>query len=379
MPTVSCHNCRKRYRLRDGAPLPPCPHCGSPLTADEPPPNQPLRAKLQAEMERIAAARSASAPGASAPRVRIAPRPRRSLLPLYLLIGAAVVALALCGAGWALWSRTHAPAAEEAQKLKAQVQAAISEAQQADAVGRGASALTAWQIARRQVLLYQRRPQDFQTELSFIERRIGELEGVQSAPAPPVAQAGGEAGPAPPQPASPEGPAAQPAATTTPAAAVVLDAPGADQRWQAEPWADPVTLKLDKPAGDADEFVALQQADGKAGKWVVSLSQPLDLTPYDALALDVRNDEPVSLSVAFATQPGPAVFETQTQSLEKGDHRGVAFALKGNQFKSDLTNWQFGTDIKNPAGAVKLSIFIYTRSQAPIRFRNVCLLKGAVR
>jgi hypothetical protein len=365
-----------------------------PLTPDETSQRQPLREKLQAEMERLAAARSAAnATAPEEPNVRLAERSCRPRLLGRLLLVGPIAALALCALGGGLWLYAHSRG-QATRDTEAKVQAAVADAQRVDSPGHEADALAAWQIAYRQIILYQQSPQDFQAEMSLAKRRIGELQDAlkraaapaQSTPkaataapghsAPPTQLAApppqGAAAPAPPSLAQIIAAVRQSSVRGEPV--VVIDAPGEVQRWQAESWADPVGLRLE--AAEGSRFVVLEQKDGKAGKWVVSIDQPLDLTPYDSLTLDVRNEEPVALAVAVWTQPGSAMFETPTQSLPIGDHTGVSFALKGKQFKSQRTNWQFGTEIGNPANAVRLSIFIYTRSQTPIRFRNVCLRKA---
>lgn len=364
-------------------------------------------------MERLAAARSAAnAPETEAPKVRLTERSRRPRLGPVLLIGL-IVALALCVIGGGVWLYGHGRG-QATRAVEEKVRAAVAEAQRVDSPGREADALAAWQVAYRQIVLYQQSPQDFQAEMSLTRRRIGELQDAlkraaalkpaaspaPKSPAEPAPKAAAAA-PVPPTAAASRALPTQPAAAPTQAAAaaaaptlaqvvatvrqssvrgepvVVIDAPGDLQRWQPESWADPVRVSLEENASDGNRFVVLEQADGKAGKWVIGMDQPLDLSQYDSLTFEMRSQEPVTIAIAVRTQSPSATFESQTQSVPKADLVAVSFALKGKQFKSDLTNWQFGTEIKNPANAVKLSIFIYSRSQAPIRFRNVCLRKAA--
>lgn len=85
------------------------------------------------------------------------------------------------------------------------------------------------------------------------------------------------------------------------------------------------------------------------------------------------------MSAAVWTEPGAVMFETPTQRLAKGERPGVSFTLKGTNFKSQITNWQFGTDIKNPGSVSRISLFIYSASKVPIGFRNVSLRKAGAK
>ncbi len=158
---------------------------------------------------------------------------------------------------------------------------------------------------------------------------------------------------------------------------VLIDAPEGLQRWYGESWADPVKVAIEKRPGAKDDFVLLRQQDGSHGKWVVSIDQPMDLSAYDLISFEMQVREPIMVSLAVWTDPGGAIFETRPITVADGETRNVSFPLKGNQFKSSINNWQFGTAIKNRSAASKITIFIYKRTRNPIRFRNLRLEKAA--
>ncbi|MCK4374942.1 MAG: hypothetical protein KAX19_06410, partial [Candidatus Brocadiae bacterium] len=144
-----------------------------------------------------------------------------------------------------------------------------------------------------------------------------------------------------------------------------------------ESWADPVTLGLERQPGTGKQVIALRQQDGDNKKWVMSIDQPLDLRPYNVLTVDVQVSEPVAISLAVWTQPGSVIFESRAQTVRKGQARRLSFELKGEQFKSQTTNWQFGTELQNPANVIRITLFIYGRSKDPILIRNLRLVKNA--
>lgn len=158
---------------------------------------------------------------------------------------------------------------------------------------------------------------------------------------------------------------------------VVIDEPSGFQRWHGESWADPVTLGLERQPGTGKQVIALRQQDGDNKKWVMSIDQPLDLRLYDVLTVDVQVSEPVAISLAVWTQPGNVIFESRAQTVRKGQARRLSFELKGEQFKSQTTNWQFGTEIQNPANVIRITLFIYGRSKDSILIRNLRLVKNA--
>jgi hypothetical protein len=399
--TASCQGCKKRYRLREqlAGSLPPCPHCGATLEVEPLPELKPLRQRLQEDLQRVASAERAPAPSSQGPKVRVAERAGwgRGLIR-FLLIGlAAAVVIGGAGLGVRHYLTSHRSAP---RPLPQDVQDAIARAQHADVPGHEADALAAWQVVRRQIAAYRRSPEEFQAELARCEQRIREIEDIlrqRREALTPAAPPAGQPKPteAPPAAARPAAPA--PAAATQPPAVrpdlravanavqqssargdpvVVVDGPDRYQRWHGEAWADPVGLRLDQAASTGEQWVALTQMDGGAGKWVASIDQPLDVTACDSLTLEMQTAEPVSLALGVWTRPGPALFEGKTQTAQKGDRVAVTFPLKGNGFKSEQTRWQFGAAIANPANVTSLSLFIYSRSNSPIRFRNVALRKA---
>jgi hypothetical protein len=155
-----------------------------------------------------------------------------------------------------------------------------------------------------------------------------------------------------------------------------VDGPADFLRWRAESWGNPLRLALERE-GDGPGAVALTQERGGAGKWVISIDQPLDVSLYDSIAVDVEAGEPVSMSVAFWTDPGSSIFESRVKTAQKGEAGGVTFPLKGRDFKSQSTQWQYGTAIQNAKSVTRISLFFYSRSQGPIRVRNVRLIRDS--
>ncbi len=158
---------------------------------------------------------------------------------------------------------------------------------------------------------------------------------------------------------------------------VLIDAPEGLQRWYGESWADPVRVGIEKRPGAKNDFVLLRQQDGDRGKWVVSIDQPMDLSAYDLISFEMQVREPIMVSLGVWTDPGGAIFETRAIAVAQGEPMSISFPLKGNEFKSSINNWQFGTDLKNANAASKITIFIYKRTRNPIRFRNLRVEKNA--
>lgn len=218
------------------------------------------------------------------------------------------------------------------------------------------------------------------------DRRLTQPAPATAAAPSPAARPPVPAAPTPSRPAQPAAPSplqqkvqAVHQSTTRGDPVVVIDKPEDPLRWRREPWANPLTMRLQAGPGTGERFAVIQQAPGDAGKWVVTIDQQLDLRPYESLTLDVRSDEAVSISAAVWTEPGGVMFETPTQTVPKGGRAAVAFRLKGTSFKSQATNWQFGTDIKNPGSATRVSLFIYSAAKGPVRFRNVSLRKAGAK
>lgn len=152
---------------------------------------------------------------------------------------------------------------------------------------------------------------------------------------------------------------------------VVIDGPAEALRWRAEPWGNPLTVGLEPGAA-----VVVRQASGALDKWALSMDRQLDVRAYGALAFEVQSADSVKVSVAVWTSPDNGMFEAPVQTVRGGAWQAVSFALKGPGFKCQSTNWQFGAELANPGSVTRVTLLLYGRSQAPVRIRNVRLVRG---
>jgi hypothetical protein len=420
MQTVECSECRKRYRIKgelSGKVL-RCPTCSGQLRPAPAKGRRSLRSSIREELQFLSVDDGPPVvSGPPKPTVHLSeapegsPRVRKAVL--LGLVGALI--LAVVGGGiWTYLALRPTPPPE----LPEDVRAAFERARQSDVPGSEERALAQWDTARRMLLAHLMSSDKrgaFADERQFAEVRITALRDIlrkrhAGQPSPSTEPGRPASGPAPAQAGAPAVSAAAPArrpaaAGSSPAqgaqpgsrqpspverlrtlsnkvradsragkARLVVDGPEDFLRWRAESWGNPLQLQLEKD-GDGQGAVALTQERGAAGKWVISLDQPLDVSLYDSIAVDVEAPEPVSLSVAFWTDPGSGLFESRVKTAQKGDAGGVTFPLKGTDFKSQTTQWQYGTELQNPRNVTRVSLFFYSRSQGPIKVRNLRLIR----
>jgi hypothetical protein len=411
MQTLECPDCGKRYRIKDklsGRKL-RCPECSGALRPARGGGRKSLRSSIREELQFLSVDEGpppASGPPKPTVHVSEAAGASPGLRKGVLLGLVAVFALAVLGGGiWTYLALRPTPPPE----LPDDVRLAMEKARQADVPGQEKRALAHWSTARRLLLghvMTLDRPEAFAQERRVAEARIEALrEALRSGqPEPPASGEGTAESEEPPetaQAAPPEEAAAtaarRPQAAPSPAGAAPSPAPSAERlraltaklraesragkarlvvdeptdflRWRAESWGDPLQLELEGGA------VTLTQERGGTGKWVITLDQPLDVTTYDSIAVDVEAREPVSMSVALWTEPGASIFESRIKTAQRSGGTGVSFPLKGDGFKSQLTQWQYGTELKNPNNVTRISLFFYSRSQGPIRVRNLRLIR----
>jgi hypothetical protein len=155
----------------------------------------------------------------------------------------------------------------------------------------------------------------------------------------------------------------------------ILDkpAPGTENRWRRENWANTIEVEL-KGEGE-DLYRSLVHKRGSKQKWVVTMARPIDLTEYKFLLIDMKVHEPVR--VALGVWVGNQLYESRAKALRKQDKwQNVTFDLKSNDFKCADTNWNFGARIADPAAVTRFSLFFYSQARSPILFANVRLHEG---
>jgi endogenous inhibitor of DNA gyrase (YacG/DUF329 family) len=174
MQRVNCPTCEKAYRLKDetAGKTVKCPNCGGPIPVGPQGSGRPLRARLRAELERLARTEGVAPEG---PMVRVAEahgsRGRRR--PWAAVAVAALLSLAVLGGGAWLYVSSKPPARPE---LPQQVRMALSAAERADLPGQESDALGRWLTVRRLILASRKRPDDFAPELAGAEQRIQVLQ-----------------------------------------------------------------------------------------------------------------------------------------------------------------------------------------------------------
>jgi hypothetical protein len=151
--------------------------------------------------------------------------------------------------------------------------------------------------------------------------------------------------------------------------AVMLDLPAKFQRWQLEQWANPGSVMLTEGVSGQPPAVVLQREPGAREKWAITMAQQMDLSSYDSASVDVKAEKP--FSVAVAVWVGNVIFESKPQPAAPGRWQSISVPLKGRDFKAAATNWEFGTEIADPAAATRISLLFYGESSDPVQVRRL--------
>jgi len=161
-------------------------------------------------------------------------------------------------------------------------------------------------------------------------------------------------------------------ATASGRSPVMIDAPRGHQRWNSEDWANPSVVSLKAQSGGAGSGIVVERKPGDRGKWVVTISQPMDLSRYGWLSVEMRAEEPpVSVSVGFWTGPDGVLYETKPVVLTDGDRRTIVVDLTTKDFKSEANGWEFGVPMADRAEVKRLSFFFYGEKTGAVIFRKV--------
>jgi len=153
---------------------------------------------------------------------------------------------------------------------------------------------------------------------------------------------------------------------------ILIDAPVKFQRWRPEKWASPAAVSRKKLEG-APAHISVDCREGDKGKWVVTLSQDMDLSKFNSLNLFIRSDKPVKLAVGVWTaEPGEKhlLFESRTVMLKPGGWQELKLFLH-NGFKSAATDWKHSARIGNPAKTRAISLLIYGAEPCKVEFCGV--------
>jgi hypothetical protein len=104
-----------------------------------------------------------------------------------------------------------------------------------------------------------------------------------------------------------------------------------------------------------------------------SFDEPLDVSGYHGLLVDVENRSSalVRVAVAFVTMPDWQYFESQPAFIKPGLNKNVLFYLFLKEFKNEGTKWEYSSEIKNPDSVRKIVFLTYAIKPGTLAFDNV--------
>jgi len=170
-------------------------------------------------------------------------------------------------------------------------------------------------------------------------------------------------------------------ASIEPGGDVTVDAPAKFQRWRPEGWASPAAVSLEQ----TDAGLAYISADCRKGdkdKWVITLSQDMDLSKFRSLSLHVRSDKPVKLALGVWTgDPGKEhmLFESRPIMLSPSGWRRATLHLKEPGLKAAATEWKHTVALGNPGNTRAISLLIYGAEPCKVEFCGVNVSSSFVR
>lgn len=140
----------------------------------------------------------------------------------------------------------------------------------------------------------------------------------------------------------------------------------ANQKWSPQNWGNPCEFEIVDQGGDEQNLISrvtFTKTDKE--KAAIRIDYPIDLSNYKALTFDIYNggERSVRVAIAVTTLPGWVFFEsyaTTVRSKKWATKRTIE--LLKDKFKSQESNWEYKTEIKNKENTGQLFILIYHNS-----------------
>lgn len=156
---------------------------------------------------------------------------------------------------------------------------------------------------------------------------------------------------------------------------ILLDS-GEELRWSPEGWSNETDMSVEPYGEGGAKFVTCRFQKGSKDKWVVSLPQKGDISPFDELRAEMVAPDSVRVAIGVWTQPGFKLHEGRAKRVKTGkEPETISFDLKAGDFKSKKSKWRHSTGVEDPDSVYRLSFFFYSRPDDPVRFRNVRLVR----
>jgi len=138
-------------------------------------------------------------------------------------------------------------------------------------------------------------------------------------------------------------------------------------------WSDVDVATAQLTEGDNRKFeISFPMRKGKTA-FERLFEEPMDLSGHHGLLVDINNRSTalVRVAVAFVTMPGWQYFETAPAFIKPGLNKDVLFYLFGDEFKSSVTEWEYGASLKGADSVKKIVFLNYAIKPGKLTFDNL--------